>query len=578
MKAKDLREKYISFFQNKGHNVIPSASLVPENDPTVLFTTAGMHPLVPYLLGEKHALGKRLVNIQKCIRTGDIEEVGDNSHLTFFEMLGNWSLGDYFKKESIEWSFEFLTKELNIPLERLAFSVFEGEGSISRDNESAKIWLSLGVLKERIAYLPRSENWWGPAGETGPCGPDTEIFYFTGNDIPKAFDPEDPNWIEIWNNVFMEYNKTEKGKFIPLSQKNVDTGMGLERVTAVLQGKRSVFETELFLPIIEKIREMASREDEKSERIITDHIRSAVFILSEKVIPSNTERGYVLRRIIRRAIRHGKIIGIESEFTLELAKIVIDNLKDVYPEINQDFILKELAKEESCFQKTLEKGLKEFQRIKNNEISGKQAFDLYQTYGFPIEMTEELAKEVNIKVDLDGFKRELEKHQELSRTASVGKFKAGLSDYSEKTIKYHTAAHLLHAGLRSVLGEKVHQMGSNITPERIRFDFSFERKMTKEELKKVEDWINEKIKKVLHVKMEEISIDKALKEGALAFFRDKYPDKVKVYTIHDDCGTVFSKEICSGPHANSLSGFGKFRIIKEKASSSGVRRIKAVLE
>ncbi len=562
MEANQIRKKFLNFFEKKGHKIIPSASLVPQDDPTVLFTTAGMQSLVPYLLGQTHPLGKRLANVQKCLRTDDIDEVGDDSHNTFFEMLGNWSLGDYFKKEAIEWSFEFLTKELNIPLEKLAVSVFEGEqeNNILRDEESAEIWQSLGIPKERLVYLGREDNWWGPAGKTGPCGPDTEVFCWTGKEqAPAKFAPGDSRWVEVWNDVFMEYNKTEDGKFVPLKQKNVDTGMGLERITAVMQNKSNVFETDLFASIIGK--------NSKAERIIADHIRASVFILAEGIAPSNVERGYVLRRLIRRAIRYGNISGI--------AEKVIEIYQEPYPELikNQDFILQELGKEEKAFNKTLERGLKQFEKIARDNINGKEAFDLYQSFGFPIEMTKELAKEKGIGVDENGFEQELEKHQELSRTAAAGKFKSGLADQSEKTIKYHTATHLLHSALRQILGDKVQQMGSNITSERLRFDFSFDRKLTEQEIKEVENLVNQKIEQDLEIKMEEMPLEQAQKQGALSFFREKYPDKVKVYSIQG-----FSKEICAGPHVKRTLELNTFKITKEQSSSAGIRRIRATLQ
>ncbi|MDO8524215.1 MAG: alanine--tRNA ligase [bacterium] len=581
MTAKEIREKYLKFFENKGHKRIPSAPLIPENDPTVLFTTAGMHPLVPYLLGENHPLGKRLCNSQKCIRTGDIDDVGDNTHGTFFEMLGNWSLGDYFKKEAIEWSFEFLTKELNIPLEKLAFTVFEGEteNNIPKDEGAFNLWQGLGVKPERIAYLGREDNWWGPAGSTGPCGPDTEMFYWVGEgEVPEKFDPSDKKWVEIWNNVFMQYNKTADGKFEELSQKNVDTGMGLERTTMVLQGKSNVYETELFTPIINRISEISGKqyeENTKSFRIIADHIKASVFILADGLVPSNTERGYVLRRLIRRAIRYGKLLGIESAFTGEIAKVIIAMYENVYPELkeNQEFILNELQKEEERFLTCLDRGLKEFEKINMPIISGEEVFNLYQTYGFPLEITREIAKEKDKEIDEKGFQEELKKHQELSRTASAGQFKSGLADDSEQTTKYHTATHLMLAALRQVLGGDVQQKGSNITSERIRFDFSFERKLTPEEIKKVEDLVNEQIKKELPVVCREMETQKAFDEGATGVFGHKYPEKVKVYSAGE-----FSKEICAGPHVENTKTLGVFKIIKEEASSAGVRRIKAILQ
>lgn len=581
MTANEIRKKYLKFFENKGHKIIPSASLIPENDPTVLFTTAGMHPLVPYLLGEKHALGKRLVNSQKCIRIDDIEDVGDNTHLTFFEMLGNWSLGDYFKKQAIEWSFEFLTKELNIPLDKLAFSVFETE------EEAAKIWQSLGVKPERIAYLGREDNWWGPAGNTGPCGPDTEMFYWTGlpaggGEALKEFDPQDKRWVEIWNDVFMQYNKTADGKFEELLQKNVDTGMGLERMVAVLQGKDNVYETELFTPIINKILEIAGKPyqgNEKPFRIIADHIKASVFILADGLMPSNKERGYVLRRLIRRAIRYGKLLGIENFFCSDIAIEVIKIYENIYSELkeNQDFILSELQKEEEKFLTCLDRGLKEFEKINKSIISGKEVFNLYQTYGFPLEITREIAKEKGKEIDEKGFGEELEKHQELSKTASAGQFKSGLADNSEATTRYHTATHLLLAALRQILGNDIQQKGSNITNERIRFDFSFYRKMSDEEIKNVENLVNQRIKDSLAVVCCEMETKEALESGATGVFGHKYPEKVKVYSVGEG-QACFSKEICAGPHIENTKELSEFKIIKEEASSSGVRRIKAILQ
>ncbi len=597
MTAKEIREKYLQFFENKGHKRIPSAPLIPENDPTVLFTTAGMHPLVPYLLGEKHPLGKRLCNSQKCIRTGDIDDVGDNTHGTFFEMLGNWSLGDYFKKEAIEWSFEFLTKELNIPLERLAFTVFEGEteNNIPKDEEAFNFWQSLGVKPGRIAYLGREDNWWGPAGSTGPCGGDTEMFYWVGEgEVPEKFDPSDKKWVEIWNNVFMQYNKTADGKFEELSQKNVDTGMGLERTTAILQGKNNVYETELFEPIIQKIKSLChsepageesrrsfaiAQDDDavvvKSFRIIADHLKASVFILSDGLVPSNTERGYVLRRLIRRAIRYGKLLGIEKEFAGEIAKVIIEMYENTYPELkeSQEFILSELQKEEERFLTCLDKGLKEFEKINKSIISGEEVFNLYQSYGFPLEITKEIAKESGKEIDERGFEIELKKHQDLSRTASAGQFKSGLADDSEATTKYHTATHLMLVALRQVLGEDVQQKGSNITSERIRFDFNFERKLTGDEIEKIENIVNEQIKMALPVVCCEMETKEALEGGAMGVFGHKYPEKAKVYSISD-----FSKEICAGPHVENIGSLGIFKIVKEEASSQGVRRIKAILQ
>lgn len=599
MKADKLRKKYLEFFESKGHKIMPSSSLVPINDPTVLFTSAGMQPLVPYLLGAKHPLGKRLCNAQKCVRTNDIDEVGDATHCTFFEMLGNWSLGDYFKKEAIEWSFEFLTKELKIKKEKLAITVFEGDDEIPKDEESAKIWESLGIPKEKIAYLGKDDNWWGPAGKTGPCGPDTEMFYWTGKDkAPKEFDAKNELWVEIWNDVFMEYNKKEDGSFEPLAQKNVDTGMGLERVVAVLQKKDNVFATELFSPLIEKIGKISDKkykEHQREFRIIADHLKAATLILAEKISPSKIDRGYVARRLIRRAIRFGNLLGISKNFTWDIAQKVIEIYKEAYPEVEEmkGFIKEQIEKEESGFRRTLKKGLWEFEKRafgagKNVEkgqvhdqglLRGSDAFYIYETYGFPPEMMKEICKERGFEFDEKGFQEALKKHKDLSRTAAAGKFKAGLADQSEKTIKYHTATHLLHSALGEVLGEQVKQMGSNITPERLRFDFSFERKLTQEEVKNVEELVNLGIQAKLMVKMEEMSIKQALESGALAFFRERYPERVKVYTIFDPRDDkVFSKEICSGPHYGNTSGLGRFKIIKETSVSSGVRRIKAILE
>jgi len=566
MKAKQIRQKYLNFFKAKGHAIIPSAPLIPEHDPTVLFTTAGMHPLVPYLLGQKHPMGNRLANIQKCIRTSDIEEVGDSTHLTFFEMLGNWSLGDYFKKEAISWSFEFLTKKLKIPIEKLAISVFKGDKNIPRDIESAKIWQSLGIPKKRIAYLGRKDNWWGPAGKTGPCGPDTEMFYWIGKTkLPKKFDPTNKHWIEIWNNVFMEYNKTAKGKYQPLKQKNVDTGMGLERITAVLQNKNSVYETSLFKTIIEKIKQIQPEIKKRQLQIVADHVKAAVFIIADGAKPSNTNQGYVVRRLIRRAMRYCKNI-------IPVAEEVIKIYRDTYQKIKEPIVLESIQKEQEKFAKCLEKGLKEFKKI-NGDISGKQAFDLYQSYGFPIEMTKELAQEKNVSVDIKDFKKRSKKHQKLSRQAACGKFKAGLADHQNKTINLHTATHLLLQALRQILGNHVKQAGSNINPKRLRFDFTHKKKLTDKQLKKIENLVNQKIKAGLPIKCQEMPLKRAEKSGALANFKTRYPDIVRVYQIGN-----FSKEICAGPHAKNTADLGKFKIIQEKSSSAGVRRIKAILK
>jgi len=565
MISSELRKKFLDFFREKKHIIIPGASLTPEHDPTVLFTTAGMHPLVPFLLGEKHPSGKRLANVQKCLRTDDIEEVGDSWHLTFFEMLGNWSLGDYWKKEAIAWSFEFLTEKkwLGIPFEKINVTVFAGDKDSSRDEESAKIWQKLGIPKGKIHFLAKKDNWWGPAGQTGPCGPCTEMFV---------------DGCEIWNDVFMEFNKTKEGKYEPLRQKNVDTGMGLERTIAVLNGFDSVYQTELFSSIIKGIEALSQTPDEKTKRIIADHLKAAVFILSENIEPSNVERGYVLRRLIRRSVRCARQIGIKEIFCHKIAKIIID----IYPELkkNQDFIFEQLIREEEKFKKTLERGLKEFEILaKNNKITGKEAFLLYQSYGFPLELTQDLARERNIEVAEKEFKKALERHQEVSRVGAEKKFKGGLADHSEKTTKYHTATHLLLVALRRVLGEHVQQKGSNITSERLRFDFSHGAKLTQQELKRVEEIVNQKIKEDLEVKCEEMDLEQAKKQGATGVFGEKYGERVKVYTIFNPkTGEAFSKEICGGPHVQATSMLGKFKIIKEESSSAGVRRLRAILE
>lgn len=580
--AKELRQKYLDFFKGKNHAIIPSAPLVPENDPTTLFINSGMHPLVPYLMGEKHPLGKRLADAQKCIRTGDIDEVGDTTHHTFFEMLGNWSLGDYFKKEAIEWSWEFLTSEewLGLDKKRLASSVFEGDVDASFDDEAHKIWLEIGMPEKKIAKLPKKNNWWGPAGVTGPCGPDSEMFYWVGDidKVPDSFNDDNDLWVEIWNDVFMEFNKNDKGEYGKLAAQNVDTGMGLERVLAALNGFDDNYRTELFWPIIQKIEELSGKkydeneETKKSMRIIADHIKASVFIIADGVLPSNTERGYILRRLIRRAIRQGHILNIKNNFTIEIAKIVQNIYIETYSEVAQDKILIELQKEEEKFRKTLENGLREFE--KHKELNGKVAFDLYQTYGFPIELTKELAKEKNLVVNEDEFNEELKKHQDLSRTASAGMFKGGLSDTKEKTTELHTVAHLMLAGLRKVLGENVHQKGSSINGERIRFDFSHPDKMTDEQKKAVEDFVNKVIASKTEVVMEEMTPNEAKNAGAEGEFGHKYGDRVKVYSIGE-----YSREICGGPHIKNTAEIqGKFRIQKEESSSAGVRRIKAVVE
>ncbi len=597
MTANELRQKYLDFFKSKGHTVIPSESLIPENDPTVLFTTAGMHPLVPYLMGEDHPGGDRVTNVQKCIRTSDIDEVGDTTHHTFFEMLGNWSFGDYFKKEAIEWSWEFLTSPdwLGLDKNRLAVSVFEGDENVPFDDEAFGIWKELGISESRIAKLGKKENWWGPAGETGPCGPDSEMFYWVGdpNEVPDSFNDDHDNWVEIWNDVFMQFNKTQEGKYEPLAQKNVDTGMGLERMLAVMNGLDDNYKTELYINIIKRIEELSGKkyEDEiKSFRVIADHIKAAVFIIGDDrgVAPSNTDQGYIVRRLIRKAVRTGKQIGItENKWTKKVASVVIEDFKDAYKELerNSEFIISEINKEEKKFVKTLEKGLKLIknyeERIKNGEkASGKEIFDLYQTYGFPVEMSFEELKSGGIDVDEDtlkaDFEKELKKHQDLSRTASAGKFKGGLADSGEETKKLHTAAHLLLAALRKVLGDHVIQRGSNITAERLRFDFSHGEKMTPEQKEEVEKLVNTAIAGNLSVSFEEMSVEEAKGKGAMGVFESKYGEKVKVYKVGDG-DNVFSYEICGGPHVDNVGDLGVFKIKKEQSSSAGVRRIKATL-
>ena len=647
--ADGLRSLFLKFFQEKGHAVIPSASVIPENDPTVLFTTAGMHPLVPYLLGQKHPAGNRLTDVQKCIRTGDIDEVGDMSHLTFFEMLGNWSLGDYFKKEMIPWSWEFLTSEeyLGIDKDKLAFTVFEGDSDCPRDDEAADLWRSCGVKEDHLFYLPKEHNWWGPAGITGPCGPDTEMFYI-------AKKPCGPNcspachcgaYLEIWNDVFMQYNKQKDGTFIPLTQKNVDTGMGLERTVCVLTGKKSVYETDVFARILAKIEELSGKkydpadENTKAFRIIADHMRTSTFILGDPrgVSPSNVDQGYILRRLIRRAVRYGMGLGLGAGFTCEIAKVIIDQYSDVYPELteNSAFVLEQLKLEEDRFARTLRQGEKEFDKLYQNVCStkallneiltaadiaayanekaeqkklrpspdmmpiieaakagdaekvkaaiearllgldtldGRSAFKLYDTYGFPIEMTVELAAEKGLKVDEDDFAQRFKQHQETSHAGAEQRFKGGLADHSEQTACLHTATHLLQAALRKVLGDEVHQKGSNITAERLRFDFTFGRKMTPEELAVVEKLVNEAIEAKVPVTLEEMTVAEAKARGAMGLFESKYGERVKVYTMGP-----YSKEICGGPHASNTGDLVSFKIQKEESSSAGVRRIKATI-
>ena len=644
--ANELRSLFLKFFEEKGHARIPSASVIPENDPTVLFTTAGMHPLVPYLMGEKHPMGTRLTDVQKCIRTGDIDEVGDPSHLTFFEMLGNWSLGDYFKKEMIPWSWEFLTSPewLGLDPDKLAFTVFEGDEDCPRDEEAASLWRAQGVKDDHLFYLPKKHNWWGPAGITGPCGPDTEMFII--RDQPPCGPDCSPacscgRYLEIWNDVFMQYEKQADGTFIPLKQKNVDTGMGLERTYCVLMGANTVYETEIFARIIGKIEELSGRKygesDEvtKSIRIISDHMRTATFIIGDDrgVTPSNVDQGYVLRRLIRRAVRHGMKLGMPAGFTAEIAQVIIDQYKAVYPELERNgaHILEQLKLEEERFQRTLKKGMAEFEKVYGNmtrkrdaftalkanradpdavaaalrqlppspdnkpiieqvkdgtisdetidallkgceKMDGRSAFKLYDTYGFPVEITCEMAAEKGIEVDVDGFNERFKKHQENSHAGAEQRFKGGLQDHSEQTTKLHTATHLLHAALRKVLGPEVAQKGSNITPERLRFDFSFGRKMTDEEKAEVERLVNEYIQAAAPITCEEMTVAEAKAQGAIGLFESKYGERVKVYTMGE-----FSKEICGGPHASNTGDLKSFKIKKEEASSAGVRRIKATI-
>ncbi len=599
MTANELRAKFIEFFKSKNHAEISGQSLIPENDPSVLFTTAGMHPLVPYLLGEPHPAGTRLTDYQKCIRTGDIDEVGDTSHLTCFEMLGNWSLGDYFKKEAISFSYEFLTdpKWLALDPRMLSVTVFEGDENAPRDDEAAECWKSVGMSEDKIAYLPASDNWWA-AGPVGPCGPDTEIFYWVGEGIPPEGSnkkTDSANWMEIWNNVFMQFNRKDERTLEPLPKKNVDTGMGLERTNCILQGKTSVYLTEVFQPIIAEIEKLASynygADDAKdtSVRIIADHARAAVFILGDQrgVSPSNLGAGYVLRRLIRRAVRHGMKLSIEKNFLAQVAVAVIENFKNAYPELeqNKEKIFSELNTEEDRFRLTLKNGEAEFQRLLPNlmknpkkEISGKVAFRLYDTFGFPLELTEELAAENGFTVDKAGFKEAEKKHQEASKSLDAGQAKGGLAEQSEITTKYHTATHLLQQALTEVLGAEVAQKGSNINNERMRFDFTFGRPMTAEEIERVEKIVNEKIKEDLPVTMEILPLEKAKESGARALFTNKYGEDVKVYTIgRDSERDWFSKEVCGGPHVQHTAQIGDFKITKEQSSSAGVRRIRAVI-
>ena len=589
MNTIDLKDTYLKFFESKGHKIIPSAPIIPENDPTCLFNTAGMQPLVPYLKGEPHPQGTRLADVQKCFRTNDLDSIGDTTHHTFFEMLGNWSLGDYFKKESITWSFELLTKYLNIPVEKLAVTVFKGNDIVLADTESADIWKSLGIKEERIAFLEEEHNWWPNMELLGPCGPDTEIFYWRSNEeVPEKFDPDNENWVEIWNNVFMQYNHEQDGTFTPLKNKNVDTGLGVERVTAILEGHTDNYKSSVWKDVIEKIEEISElsydeEKNKKSMRIIADHIRAIVIISGDDVgiRPSNTDQGYILRRLIRRTIRYAKKLNIDinSNWEQELAELIINKYSKYYNELsrNKQAILETLKNEKIKFNRTLEKGLKEFEKVVNNLegdlINKDVAFRLYDTFGFPIELTEELAQEINLKVDVEGFKQKFKEHQEKSRAGAEQKFKGGLASTGEMETKYHTATHLLNAALKQVLGDHVHQKGSNITAERMRFDFSHGLKMTDEEKKKTEELVNEYIAQAIPVEKMEMKKEEAISLGAEAMFIDKYGDIVTVYKIGD-----VSLELCGGPHVKNTSELGKFKIKKEEASSAGVRRIKAILE
>jgi len=581
MTARELREKFINFFVEKGHKKIPSASLIPENDSSTLFISAGMHPLVPYLLGEPHPLGRRLCSIQKCLRTVDIDAVGDAYHHTFFEMMGNWSLGDYWKEEIIQASFEFLTKILNIPAEKIFITCFVGDSDAPKDEETALVWGTVGIPGERIYFLGKEDNWWGPAGETGPCGPDSEMFYDTGKQ--KCGSDCRPGcscgkYIEIWNDVFMMYNKTAEGNFVPLKQRNIDTGMGVERTLAVLDGHFDDYRTELFWPIIEqlelrlKVKYNSNNEITRSLRIIADHLKASVFLISDGVRPSNKLQGYILRRLLRRSA--SKAFSINKDFDSKDFKSLVQIIISIYPnyfkETNSEEIAMEVSLEIRKFRSTIERGFKEIEKY--TTITGKIAFDLYQTYGFPLEVTRELAEEKGQIINEDEFRSEFRKHQELSRTASSGMFKGGLQDHSEIATKYHTATHLLHQALRDVLGDQVHQVGSNITAERLRFDFTYPEKLTNEQIKKVEDLVNEKIKENLAVKMETMSLEEARKKGALAFFEQKYGEQVKVYSIDN-----YSMEVCGGPHVNSTGEIGKVKIIKEESCGAGKRRIYATL-
>ncbi len=598
--SEKIRDMYMNYIKGKGHAIIPSASLIPENDPTVLFTTAGMHPLVPYLLGEKHPQGCRLADVQKCVRTGDIDEVGDAAHLTFFEMLGNWSLGDYFKKEMIPWSYEFLTSEkyLDIPKEKIVITCFSGDKDCPKDEESAHLWEECGIEKDRIFFLPKSGNWWGPAGTTGPCGPDTEMHIICDEEKAKAAIEKNAQgavweeiptdaFLEVWNDVFMQYNKNEQGAYEPLRQMNVDTGMGLERVLCILSGKESVFETDIFEGAISMIESLTGKTYTESDditrafRVVLDHVRTATFMLGDVkgIVPSNTDQGYILRRVIRRAVRFGRQLGLPQGSLAKIAKTFVKKYESVYPEIkaNEQKVYEELTKEEDKFSKTLQQGLKEFEKtvssLAGNTIDGDTAFHLYDTYGFPVEITCEMARELGFDVDMEGYEKAFCAHQEKSRLGSEQKFHCGLADHKQETTYLHTATHLLHAALKKVCSEDIRQMGSNITEERLRFDFNFPRKLTPEEVKAVEDLVNEQIKKDIPVVMKEYPLEEAKALGFTGLFEDRYGDVVKTYSIGD-----FSREICGGPHAERTGLLGKFKIAKQENVSAGVKRIKAVLE
>ncbi|MEK7620519.1 MAG: alanine--tRNA ligase [Patescibacteria group bacterium] len=587
MTAQELREKFLLFFESKGHKRIASASLVPENDPTVLFTTAGMHPLVPYLLGEPHPMGRRLTDVQKCVRTGDIDEVGDDTHLTFFEMLGNWSLQDYFKEEAIDFSYRFL-QTIGIDFGKFAVSVFAGDEDAPFDEEAYAIWLAKGIPEPRIAKLGKKDNWWGPAGQTGPCGPDTEMFYWTGEELaPETFDPKDRRWVEIWNDVFMQYNKKEDGTFEKLEKPNVDTGMGLERTLAVLNGKKSVFEIELFTPIFQTLHlHSGASATPRRGRIVVDHVRASVMMIADGVLPSNKDQGYILRRLLRRAIRTYHQAAGDPPFFVAVADSAIETLKGFYTDLEKkrEMILAVIEEEKNKFTKTLEKGEREAHKLweKQKRLTGVDAFDLYQTYGFPLELTEEIASELGQQIDHEPFHQEFQKHQDLSRAGSEQKFAGGLADHSEEVVKLHTATHILHQALRTVLGNHVEQKGSNITSERLRFDFSHPEKMSPEQILAVETLVNENIVKNLPVHYEMLTLDEAKARGAIGLFEDKYAtlgDKLKVYFIGDEAmGGSYSKEVCGGPHAEHTGLLGRFKITKEEAVAGGVRRIKAILE